>query len=293
MSWRTVLITKHCKLDYSMGYLVIRSVEQTSRVHLSEISLLIVETTACSITVPLMNELLAKKIKVVFCDERHNPAFELTPYYGCHDSSLKLRNQLVWAVEAKQAVWTAIVAEKIRNQSILLKHYDCDQYQMLDRYLAELEFNDQTNREGHAAKVYFNALFGKDFSRGGADPANSMLNYGYSLLLSVFNREVISCGYLTQLGLFHDNRFNQYNLSCDLMEPFRPYIDSLVRSLNPQKFEKDEKILLLNLLHRQVIIEERKHTLLNSIKLYCKSVFHAIEQQDPSLIHFTDFAYEL
>ena len=61
---------------------------------------------------------------------------------------------------------------------------------MLDSYVGQIEFQDTTNREGHAAKVYFNALFGKDFTRSSEVPLNAALDYGYSILLSAFNREV-------------------------------------------------------------------------------------------------------
>ena len=53
---------------------------------------------------------------------------------------------------------------------------------------------------------------------------NGCLNYGYSVLLSAFNREIVASGLLTQLGVWHDNEFNQFNFSCDLMEPLRPAI---------------------------------------------------------------------
>jgi CRISPR-associated endonuclease Cas1 subtype II len=78
-------------------------------------------------------------------------------------------------------------------------------------------------------------LFGKKFSRNDDCSINAMLNYGYSIILSVFNREVVANGYITQLGLFHDNMFNQYNLSCDLMEPFRPFVDEKVKEATPRK----------------------------------------------------------
>ncbi len=273
--------------------MVVRCVDKTSKIHIDEISVLIIETTACSVTAALMNELTKQKVKVIFCDEKHNPSFELTPYYGSHDCSLKLKLQIDWGENAKSAVWTAIVGEKIKNQSILLRALGLEQYALLESYIEELEFNDQTNREGHAAKVYFNALFGKSFSRSGDDGINAMLNFGYSILLSVFNREVVCSGYLTQFGLFHDNRFNQFNLSCDLMEPFRPYIDELVFRTRPTELGKDEKLGLFGLLSREIKIDGRKSTMLNGIKIYCKSVFDAIEQQDISLVRFPDFAYEL
>ncbi len=293
MSWRVVMVAKPSKLDYSLGYLVVRDVETTTKVHLSEISVLIIENTRCSITTALMCRMIEEKIKVIFCDDKRNPISELTSYYGSHDCSQKLKNQLKWSTEIKQQVWTMIVEEKIKNQSELLKAYNLTQYNMLENYIEELEFNDSTNREGHAAKVYFNALFGMDFTRNSESPVNAALNYGYSIILSAFNREVVSNGYLTQLGLFHDNMFNQYNLSCDLMEPYRPIVDFVVKENDIKAFTREEKITIIKILNSEVEIDGKFNTLLNSIKIYCKSIFNALEIQDLSLVKFPDLNYEL
>lgn len=61
------MVTKPSKLDYSMGYMTVRDVENTVKIHLSEVSILIIEAAACSITCALSSELSAKKIKVIFC----------------------------------------------------------------------------------------------------------------------------------------------------------------------------------------------------------------------------------
>lgn len=286
MSWRTVVITKTAKLDYSMGYMVVRDVESTAKIHISEISVLVVESTAVSVTAALLNELINKKVKVIFCDDKHNPSFELTPYYGSHDCSLKLKRQISWNKTVKQFVWTQIVVEKIKNQAAVLDYYKLEQSSQLMEYIEEIELNDKTNREGHAAKVYFNALFGKGFSRSDDCPVNAALNFGYSIILSIFNREVAASGYLTQLGLFHDNMFNQYNLSCDLMEPFRPFVDLTVREMNPMKFDKEEKLQIYAMLSEEIRIDGRTQTFINAIKIYCKSIFAAIEENDISLIRF-------
>lgn len=286
MSWRTVVITKTAKIDYSMGYMVVRDVESTAKIHISEISVLVVESTAVSVTAALLNELINKKVKVMFCDDKHNPSFELTPYYGSHDCSLKLKRQISWNKTVKQFVWTQIVVEKIKNQAAVLDYYKLEQSSQLMEYIEEIELNDKTNREGHAAKVYFNALFGKGFSRSDDCPVNAALNYGYSIILSIFNREIAASGYLTQLGLFHDNMFNQYNLSCDLMEPFRPFVDLTVREMNPMKFDKEEKLQIYAMLSEDIRIDGRTQTFINAIKIYCKSIFAAIEENDISLIRF-------
>ena len=286
-----VVVSKSSKLDLKLGYMVVRDSEQTIRVHISEISVLMIENTASSITTALMNELTKQKIKVIFCDEKRNPSSELISYYGSHDTALKVRSQLNWQPISKQAVWTAIVREKIKNQRNNLAFFGLNEYELLDQYLEELEFNDDTNREGHAAKVYFNAMFGKKFSRSDECPVNAMLDYGYSIVLSCVNREIVSNGYITQLGLFHDNMFNHFNLGCDIMEPFRAIVDRKVKEYMPQKFEKDEKRAILELLSKEFLVDGKRQTLLNTIKIYVKSILDAIENNDISSIKF--WSYEL
>ncbi len=286
MSWRTVMITSRCKLDLSMGYMVIRG-DETKRVFLEEIAMLIIENPAVSMTGCLLSELTKRKIRIIFCDEKRTPYGELQPYSGCHDSSRKIRTQIVWTEDQKKSVWTEIAAEKIRNQAQLLYDLNCiKEGDMLIEYVSQMQYGDESNREGHAAKVYFNALFGKDFSRGQENPINAALNYGYSILLSTFNKEVTANGYLTQLGLFHDNMFNPYNLSCDLMEPFRIMVDRTVIDMEVEEFTKDEKYCLLSMLNEPVTVDGNVQTLLNAIKIYTKSVFNAINDSEISLIRF-------
>lgn len=288
MSFRLVVISSRAKLDYKLDYLVIRQ-EFETRIHISEISVLMIENTAVSLTAYLLSELIKNKVKIVFCDEKRNPSSELVSLYGSYDSSLKVWMQVNWKTQAKEAVWTEIVREKIQQQALVLKTQKMDSSEMLKTYANELVHYDTTNREGHAAKVYFNSLFGKDFSRSVDNPVNSCLNYGYSLLLSLFNREICANGYLTQLGLFHSSCLNFFNLSCDLMEPFRPLVDAMVIEMNKnglESFGKEEKHHMLSLFDSTLIIRKRKQTLINSVRVYCKSIFDAINNEDISQIDF-------
>ncbi len=285
VSWRTVVIASSAKLDYQMGYLMVRR-EAVTKIHLSEISVLMIESTAVSLTAALLSELTKKKIKVIFCDEKRNPSAELLPYYGSHDTSLKVRRQIEWNADSKTAAWTEIVTDKIRKQAEVLADFHKGESGLLREYLKEIEYGDATNREGHAAKVYFNALFGKDFSRSAETVTNAMLNYGYSILLSAFNREIAANGYLTQLGLFHSNMFNPFNLASDFMEPFRVLVDRKVYRMDRQVFEHEQKMELVDLLNQEVGINGRRETVNNAIKIYCRSIFDAIEDGDVSLIRF-------
>lgn len=286
MSWRTVVVSKSAKLDYQMGYMVVRQ-EETTKIFLNEISTVLIETTAVSITGSLMCELMKNKIKVVFCDEKRNPSSELVPYYGSHDTSAKIRNQVAWSDEIKAIVWTEIVTEKIRKQKEVLERIGKeDEAMLLQSYLEEIQYGDSTNREGHAAKVYFNALFGKDFTRTSDCNINAALNYGYSIILSAFTKEIVANGYITQIGLFHDNMFNQFNLASDLMEPFRPLVDQAVYDMELSVFEKEEKMQLVNILNHTVHINDRSEYVNNAVKIYCKSIFDALCDKDVAMIKF-------
>lgn len=291
MSWRVVAVSSRAKLDYKMDYLVVRTEETTKKIHLSEISVLLIESTAVSLTAYLLCELSRRNIDVIFCDEKRMPYGAMASFYGSHDTSMKFRSQIKWSDSSKMAVWTEIVRAKISGQMAVLKAAGRPEAGLLNSYIQQLQEADSTNREGHAAKVYFNALFGMSFSRSLDNTINAALNYGYSIILSAFAREAAVCGYATQLGIFHDNMFNQFNLACDLMEPFRPFVDYEVKLMAPENFQHDEKMELVRLLNHKVVIDGRSQYMTNAMSIYAKSVFNAIEERDISLIKFP--CYEL
>jgi CRISPR-associated endonuclease Cas1 subtype II len=284
MSWRVVVISNRAKCDYKMGFLVIRQ-EEERRIHLDDISVLMLESTAVSLTAYLVAEIAARKIKLIFCDNTHNPIAEVVPLQGTYISSGRIRSQVNWGEQIKAAVWQEITKEKIRKQAAILQKVGQDKdFLHLMSFVDQVELGDITNREGHAAKVYFNSLFGKDFYRSGSDMKNSALNYGYTILLSAFNREIVASGYLTQIGIWHDNAENPFNLGSDLMEPFRPVIDLLVHDLQVVNFGKEEKLTIVNLLNTQIRIDNTLQYLNNAIGIYTRSVFNALNENDPQQI---------
>lgn len=54
----------------------------------------------------------------------------------------------------------------------------------------------------------------------------------------------------------------------------------------PQKFEHEEKMEVLRILQKEVVIAGRKEYVNNAIRIYCKSIFNALNDQDTSLIKF-------
>ncbi len=285
MSFRTVVISSRCKLSYKAGYLVYRG-DEVRTIHLSEIHTLVVDSTAVTITTYLICELNKNKIKILFCDENSNPISEVVPYYGSHNTSKRVLEQVEWNDDIKIQVWTYIIKEKLKNQRDLLRKYKLLNDEMLDNYVSEVELGDSRNREGLGAKVYFRSLFGNDFSRENSCNINAALNYGYTIILSTFNKEIVSKGFITQLGFKHKNQFNYFNLSSDIMEPFRILIDEVVFENQNKVFDHDYKMLLVNILNKIIKYDGKAVFVSNAIQMYVNNVFNAIKKEDLSELVF-------
>lgn len=275
MSWRYIIIKSHCKLTYKNGYLVVHS-DMCHKIHLSEINTLLIENTDITISGYLISKLLEQKIKIIFCDNDHDPQGEIISYYGAHDTSKKVISQAKWTEKNKDIIWTKIIQDKIISQKQILEHLHFDH--TLDTCLNELKIGDCTNQEGRAAKIYFHLLFGKDFKRDDITEINAALNYGYTLLLSVVNREISKLGYITQLGIHHCNMFNYFNLSCDLMEPFRPIVDLFVYHHQDQLFNQQYKHEMMKIFNHQISLNDSKYYLNNAIHKYCKFMLESINE---------------
>lgn len=280
MSFRTVVISNSSKISYKNHFLVVKQDIDEKYIHLSEIDTIIIDSISVSISSYLLKELSDNKINIVFCDEKHNPFGELKNYYSRYNSSKKIFMQTKWNNRKKDDLWQQIVKNKILNQSLLLNKINSNNYNILFSYIDEVKNGDKTNREGHAAKLYFNSLFGKKFVRNNNDSINAALNYGYAILLSNINKEVINNGYITQLGIHHKNEFNEFNLSCDLMEPFRIIIDNFVYYNREREFDSKYKLDIINIFNDKFIYNNKSYTLKDILKLYVKKTLNFMDCDD-------------
>ena len=289
MSFRTVVITSQSKISYKNRFLVVKQDNDEKYIHLSEIDTIIVDSLAVSISAYLLKELSDNKINIIFCDEKHNPFGELSTYYSKHNTSKMIQKQIFWTSNEKDKIWKKIVKNKLLNQAYMLSKIESEKYKLLLDYIIEVQDGDSTNREGHAAKVYFNALFGNSFSRRDDSNINSALNYGYEVLLSTFNKEIINNGYLTQLGIHHKNEFNKFNLGCDLMEPFRIVIDNFVYYNQDKNFDSNLKIEILDIFNHTFKFDGKNYTLKDVIRMYVKNTLDNISD----ISNYKDFlSYE-
>ena len=120
MGWRTVVVNTHSKLSYKNNHLIFKDASRTELIHLSEVDILLLETTDIVLSTMLIKRLVDENILVIFCDDKRLPTAYLMPYYGRHDSSLQLSRQIAWNEDVKAEIWTTIIAQKILNQAFYL-----------------------------------------------------------------------------------------------------------------------------------------------------------------------------
>ncbi|WP_103752909.1 type II CRISPR-associated endonuclease Cas1 [Lactobacillus panisapium] len=268
MGWRSVIITQHAKMTYSMNMMVVQTRDGISQISIADINLLLVSTTQAVITSALISKLAENQTKVIFVDEKDEPVVETVGYYPGARNLSKLNNQFNWDLQLKEKLWTKIVDRKITNQIAVLKNYQLE-WQNVQDELDQLELNDATNREAIAARKYFVTLFDKTFIRRDNNAVNGALDYGYAILLASFNREIAVNGYLSYLGIHHHSEENCFNLASDLMEPFRPFVDYWVKAHEKIKqLTPDIKYGLVELLSLEIEYNNKKTILSNAISEY-------------------------
>ena len=286
MGWRTVIVNTHSKLSYKNNHLIFKDATRTEMIHLSEVDILLLETTDIVLSTMLIKRLVDENILVIFCDDKRLPTAHLMPYYARHDSSLQLSRQIDWEEAVKAEVWTHIISQKILNQSIYLSACGfIEKSQSVMNLYHSLELFDPSNREGHSARIYFNTLFGKDFNRELDNDINASLDYGYTLLLSMFAREVVLSGCMTQFGLKHANQFNQFNFASDIMEPFRPIIDQIVYENRNHSFVKIKRELF-TIFSDTFQYNNMEMYLTNIVSDYTKKVIKALNNKGKGVPEF-------
>ena len=203
-------------------------------VPIEDIGLVMINHAMVSLTIPLLNALTKQNVAVIFCNEKGMPASMLYNLQGNTTQGETLRNQLEAGEVLKKTLWKQIIETKIKNQAALLNKMG-KEGSILKPLYTNVKSGDSDNREGIAARLYWTALFGRDFIRDRNIPGiNSLLNYGYSVLRAAVTRALVSSGLFPALGIFHHHRGNAFPLSDDLMEPFRPFVDEIVFELTTQ-----------------------------------------------------------
>lgn len=221
-------------------------------VPIEDVGYIVIENQRINITIPLLNALADNNVAVIVCSDKMIPNAMFLNLDSNSIQGERYRNQLNASEPLKKNLWKQIVEAKIRNQAALLDKLDKDGSK-LKPYWQNVKSGDTDNREGIAAKIYWDELFGEEFIRfrTGGTP-NEMLNYGYIVLRAAVARSLMGSGLFPAMGIYHRNRYNSFPLADDIMEPYRPFVDEIVFDLyanGERELSKDVKAELLKLLY--------------------------------------------
>lgn len=205
--------------------------ETTRTIPIEDIGVVVLDHKQITLTQALLAALLEGKAAVVCCDVRSLPTGLFLPLAGNSVQNERFRQQIEASGPLLKQLWQQTVRAKIINQASLLHQQLGQPSRSLLRMAENVRSGDPDNMEAQAAAHYWKRLFPQqpDFKRDreGAPP-NHLLNYGYAILRAVVARALVSSGLLPIYGIHHHNRYNDYCLADDIMEPYRPFVDSLV-----------------------------------------------------------------
>ncbi|MFD1418983.1 type II CRISPR-associated endonuclease Cas1 [Companilactobacillus keshanensis] len=285
MAWRIVHVKEGDLLRLRLDNLEIRKKDDKFYIPLSDITMVVLEGNKTSITTKLMSSLSQNNVGLVICDDKYLPVGIYLPYGQYHHYAKRVIKQACWTTEQKDLIWQSVIKQKMDNQIAFARWTGVEQerLELMEDLVSDLAVGDKTNREGHVAKVYFDSLYGKSFTRGDDNVINAAMNFGYAILRSCMARIVVGNGLVTMLGIFHKNEFNSFNLVDDLMEPYRPLMDywinqNLLGEKNYLSYES--RLQIIEFMNQKIKIKGKKMSIDNSMQEFVTSFITAIEAND-------------
>lgn len=282
---RTLVFSSPMILSLKNQQLVIAykdSPEKKQTAPIEDIGVVLLENQQTCITLPLLNALAEREVQVVICDSKGMPNAMIQSMNSNNLQGETLRNQIACGEVLKKQLWKQVVEAKIKNQASLL-HSIGEDGNVLKPFYTNVRSGDVDNREGIAARVYFQHLFGEGFLRNRDEPGiNAMLNYGYSILRAATCRAIVASGLLPAIGIHHHNRSNAYPLADDLMEPFRPFVDGVVYDLIMRgeiELTKEVKGELISVLYVDTMYEKVKRPLSVGLSMTTASIVKCLSKE--------------
>ena len=289
-AWRTVLVTKPCRLSLKNLQFVYEPIDDDKiSVPLEDITVIVLETNQATITTALVSQIAEKNIALFSCDNYHMPNGIFTPFHQHSRLSQVAHIQRDIKLPLKKKIWQKIITQKITNQAQLLDYFDINSFKV-DVLKNKVKSGDSENLEAQAARKYWQLLF-KDFTRDqkSLEPRNIALNYGYAIVRGAIARSLVSYGLLPTFGVFHNSELNAYNLADDMIEPLRPLVDMVVKKLEQEddldvNLNTSVKSALINVLVMQMKFSGEDVTLLHICDVMAHSFVKSIKFNDANYL---------
>lgn len=278
-------------LSVRYDQLVIKREEGEFPTPLAELAVLIVANRAVNYTHSVLVGICENGGALLICNEKKMPAGMIIPYAGHFIQTSRLAAQIATKPATKKRIWQQIIKAKITAQAGLLKDVRGEDWG-LERLAQQVTSGDSFNIEAMASRRYWSALFGDKFRRlaGAEDSINSMLNYGYAVLRSLVARAICASGLHPSIGIHHHNRYDQFCLADDMMEPFRPVVDKAVVNTigfygQTSGLDKGSKYLLLEeILKRKFEINGESRDIFDAVKFMASSLADVFAQKKKKIV---------
>jgi CRISPR-associated protein Cas1 len=274
-------------LHADRGFLVAeRNGAELGRVPLDDVAALIATAHGAVMSRHLLSALAERGAPVVICGRDQMPRAVLWPLRGHHLQGRRLDAQLGVGKPLRKRLWRDLVRAKLSMQAAALGAYGLPEAP-LRALVSKVRSGDAGNLEGVGARRYWSLLLGKDFRRDrAANGINGQLNYGYTVLRATVARHLVATGLHPGLPLHHANDGNAMRLVDDLMEPFRPCVDALVRQrvdLGLYDVDAVAKRELALLMTRPIRTKEGASPLAIAIERLCLSLAQVYEGERKDL----------
>ncbi len=298
MAWRVLLIQNPAKLTIEKRQIALRNDEGLFSLPLEDILAVILETPQATLTSSLLSACQAAGVAFITCDESHMPNGLLIPFLPHSRASQVAHLQRTWGAPLRKRLWQLIVQSKIRNQAACVDMTTGRQTARLKKFAAEVASGDPKNNEARAARDYWPLLFGNAFHRGQNDIINAALNYGYAVVRAHVARAQVAYGLIPAFGVHHDNDLNAFNLTDDVMEVFRPFVDRDVFFMrgagafppNEAALSKEARQKLAAIGEKPCRYKNEIHTLAHVAELLASTLVDAIRKKDAGVFACPEFA---
>lgn len=283
--YRIVSIENPAEVHVHDGQLIVIQDKGTASIPVHDIMTLVVCGPSIRMSTMAQTMLAQRKVTTLFLGRNHHPAAMLLPTVGCVRQARVSQIQVSMAPDLRDRLWQAIIAQKISNQANALRILGLEGFELLQYCSEQVLPGDTDNREGHAAKLYFQFLQ-PGFTRRVDDPLNSALNYGYAIARAILAREVVCAGFVPSIGLHHCSQLNPFNLVDDLMEPVRPSIDLLAAEVagSSCRLSRKQRASLREVGRLAVLMDGQPVCMVRALRILVRSFWNAVASADASLL---------
>ena len=269
------------------------SSQNIKTIPIEDIGVVILDHRQITVTSFVLSSLLDNNVAVITCDEKSMPSGLFLPLHANTLQSERFQSQLEASLPLRKQLWQQTVEAKIRNQAAILKYVSGVDARNMLAWAGSVKSGDSDNMEARAAAFYWKNVFPEidSFTRDRYGPApNNLLNYGYAILRAVIARSLVGSGLLPTLGIHHHNRYNAYCLADDVMEPYRPFVDKLVRDImsdgNPcPQLTREIKTRLLGIPTLDVCIDGHRSPLIVAATTTSASLYKCYEGISRKLLY--------